>query len=49
MLNSGAGASVPEHIVTEIISFLKSNGGEDEVELVGDEQIHRVFPLPDGI
>lgn len=44
-----AGASVPEHIVTEIISFLKSKGGEDEVELVGDEQIHRVFPLPDGI
>ncbi len=44
-----AGASVPEHIVQDIIAFLKERGGSDEVIMTGDEQIHRVFPMPEGL
>lgn len=43
-----AGASVPEYIVQDILKVLAQKGGS-EVILTGDEQIHRVFPLPDGL
>lgn len=43
-----AGASVPEYIVQDILQCLKLKGGS-EVILTGDEQVHRVFPLPDGL
>lgn len=43
-----AGASVPEHIVQDILDCLKLRGGS-EVILTGEEQVHRVFPLADGL
>lgn len=43
-----AGASVPEYIVQDILKCLQERGGS-EVILTGDEQVHRVFPLPDGL
>lgn len=43
-----AGASVPEEIVEGILNFLKTR---DSVEVIptGPCQVHRVFPLPDGL
>lgn len=43
-----AGASVPEYIVEQIIDFLKEHGA-NEVEGVGEMDIHRKFPLPEGL
>lgn len=43
-----AGASVPEDIVSGILSFLKQQGAKDIIP-TGPSQLHRVFPLPDGL
>lgn len=44
-----AGASVPEGIVQSILNCLIARGGNPDVVMVGEEQRHRVFPLPDGL
>lgn len=43
-----AGASVPEKIVEGILEYLKQQGATQIIP-IGPTQIHRVFPLPDGL
>lgn len=43
-----AGASVPESIVEDILQYLQKVGAT-EIIPTGPSQVHRVFPLPDGL
>lgn len=42
-----AGASVPEYIVTDIITYLKTKSAKAEVKYIGQEQRNLTFPLPE--
>lgn len=42
-----AGASAPEHVVTELIAFLQSIGGSRDIIGIGETERNMTFPLPE--